>query len=1022
MAMPGKKNPVLSSAIMLVLAASVSAVAGTALAQQAAPPAVKLEEITVTGSQIKGALISEALPVSVVSSETIEAFGIDSGDQLLDLIPENGNNFFNEAANISGGVNSARGDIGAFNLRSLGTGNTLVLLNGRRVVNAPNYQTELVGGSFVPVNTANANALPVYGIERVEVLREGASAIYGADAVAGVFNTVLKKDFRGLNLGMRYTDYDNFDRSNQTVYLEFGKDFNEGRSNIGVFASYFDRDRINAQDDPRWANSDFRYRLPTSSKWIDANARLLAADPDNYDDKVDDFRNDSTNSLYGQYDVVRSVSGLGLSGIYTDGSGEFETYPEGEPRCDTAQGWPEPLGYGTCGGRDNQGTYRYNMNENRDLRSDLKRANVFVYLNHEFEGGMEAFTELSWYQSKTNTFRHPSAIVSTEKLRVGAENYWNPFGPVGSPNRLPGLADTQFPGGLQLEIDNYRWAEAPRIVDNDGESWRVLQGLRGSAGEWDWETAVLWNKATADDVTHNRVSASLMQEALDDPTPAAYNPFSGGVDNNIERARIDVYRKSESELTLFDVKASNNDLFGLPAGPVGMVAGYEHRRESFKDDRDPRLDGTITWTDFDGDTYPFISDVINSSPTPDNKGSRNVDSLFTEFSVPVFRNFDIQAALRYEKFSDVGDTTVGKLAFGWRVFEPLLIRGSWSQGFRVPNLVTINEEIVARVNTGLTDYACLYAAQNGGDPGQTTLDCVNSLRRLAQGSEDLNPEKSENWSVGLVIEPVDNLMFAIDYWEIKKTDTIGLLGEENHTLVDLLRRLEAGTGNCAGVGDPAVVRDPNISPEAAAIYTAAGICPGGDIEYINDIYQNLDTRTVRGIDVSADYSLSTKAGRFSLRYAGSFLDTYEQVAGGEAAELLKAQADGLIPLSYPITGFADLIQRDGNPKDRQNITVAWRKGDWGASFSGFRIGSVYQSGLTLIDGTKYVLPAMTTYNATLDYRFDVGGAGVRARFGVNNLTNERAPLADDYFGYLSDVHSDWGRSYYLDLRVSFGGD
>jgi outer membrane receptor protein involved in Fe transport len=336
--------------------------------------------------------------------------------------------------------------------------------------------------------------------------------------------------------------------------------------------------------------------------------------------------------------------------------------------------------------------------------------------------------------------------------------------------------------------------------------------------------------------------------------------------------------------------------------------------------------------------------------------------------------------------------------------------------------VTINEEIVARVNTNLTDYACLYAAQNGGDPGQTTLDCVNSLRRLAQGSEDLNPEKSENWSVGLVIEPVDNLMLAIDYWEIKKTDTIGLLGEENHTLLDLLRRLEAGTGNCAGVGDPAVVRDPNIATEAAAIYTAAGICPAGDIEYIDDIYQNLDTRTVRGIDVSADYSLSTKAGRFSLRYAGSFLDRYEQVAGGEAGELLKAQEDGLIPLNYPITGFADLIQRDGNPKDRQNITIAWRKGDWGASFSGFRIGSVYQSGLTLVDGTKYVLPAMTTYNATLDYSFDVGGAGVRARFGVNNLTNERAPLADDYFGYMSDVHSDWGRSYYLDLRVSFGGN
>jgi len=995
-----QNNRVLRAAIVFVLASSAQAL--PAAAQESAKPQVKLEEIVVTGSQIRGAVISEALPVSVVSSETIEAFGIDSGDQLLDLIPENGNNFFNEAANISGGVNSARGDIGAFNLRSLGTGNTLVLLNGRRVVNAPQYQTELVGGSFVPVNTANSNALPIYGIERLEVLREGASAIYGADAVAGVFNTVLKNDFQGLNVGMRYTDYNNLDRSNQTYYVEWGKDFNEGRTNVGVFASYFDRDRINSQDDKRWADSDFRYRIPEGSPWEGDTA----------------FRNDSANSLYPQFDVVRALqTSWGLRNVYTDSAGEFETYPVGDPRCDTSSGWPQALGYGTCGAVDGQGTYRYNMNENRDLRADLKRSNVFVYLNHEFEGGMEAFTEVNYYNSKTNLIRHPSSPVSTETLRVAADNYWNPFGPCGSPNRLPGL--TIPCEGLALQIDNNRFAEYPRIVDNDGEMWRLLQGLRGSLGEWDWETAVLWNKATADDITHNRVSNSLMQEALDDPTPAAYNPFSGGADNNIERALVDVYRKSESELTLFDVKMSNNDLFDLPAGPVGMVAGYEHRRESFVDDRDPRLDGTITWTDWDGDTYPFISDIVNSSPTPDNRGSRNVDSLFTEFSIPVLENLDVQAALRYENFSDIGDTTVGKLALGWRPWDPLLIRASWSQGFRVPNLVTVNEEIVVRFNTR-TDYLCLYAAENGGDPGQDVLDCSNSVKRLAQGSEDLKPEKSNNWSVGFVLTPLDNLEVAVDLWEIKKTDTIGLLGEENQTLVELLEQLTY-TGDCSGLaGNPAVVRVPTVSPDEAAIYTAAGLCPVGIIDYIDDRYRNLDTRTVRGIDVGINYDLRTKIGRFSLNYAGSFLKKYFQEARGEAAELVQAQEDGIIPPSYPVVGYADLIRRDGNPRDRQNVTVAWRNGAWGASLSGFRIGSVYQSSLTLDDGTRWVLRPMTTYNANVDYRFDIGGSEVRARVGANNFTNARAPLADDYFGYMSDVHSDYGRSFYLDLRVSFG--
>ena len=1004
MSSSAKHNHALRSAIVLALAASLPAVAGTALAQQAGTQqagthhAVALEEVVVTGSQIRGAVISEALPVSVVGSETIEAFGVESGDQLLDFIPENGNNFFNEAANISGGVNSARGDVGAFNLRSLGTGNTLVLLNGRRVVNAPQYQTELVGGSFVPVNTANANALPVYGIDRLEVLREGASAIYGADAVAGVFNTVLKKDFQGLNVGIRYTDYDNFDRNNQNVYLEWGKDFNEGRTNVGVFASYFDRDRVNSQDDPRWADSDFRYRIPAGSPWEGST----------------DFRNDSANSIYPQFDVVPSVSGMGLSGVLTDSAGEFETYPIGDPRCQYT------INEYSCGAIDGQGTYRYNMNENRDLRSALTRTNLFVYLNHEFEGGMEAFTEIGFYDSRTNLIRHPSSPVSTETLRVAANNYWNPFGPCGSPNRLPAEVIPNVPcSGLALQIDNNRFSEYPRIVDNDGGSWRLLQGLRGSRGDWDWETAVLWNKATADDVTHNRVSNSLMQEALNDPTPAAYNPFSGGVDNNIERALVDVYRKSESELTMFDVKASNNHLYELPAGPVGMVAGYEHRRESFVDDRDPRLDGTITWTDWEGDTYPFISDVVNSSPTPDNRGSRNVDSLFAEFSIPVLENLDFQAALRYENFSDVGSTTVPKLAFGWRPFDPLLIRASWSEGFRVPNLVTINEDIVVRFNTR-TDYLCLYAAENGGDPGQDVLDCVNSTKRAAQGSEDLKPEKSDNWSVGFVLTPIEDLEFTFDFWEIEKTDTIGLLGEENQTLVELLEQLQR-TGDCSTLtGNPAVVRLSNVPVDEAAIYTAAGLCPVGGIDYIDDRYQNLDTRTVRGFDIGLTYDIRTKIGRFSLRYAGSFLDEYFQKAGGQAAELVQAQEDGIIPPDYPVIGFSDLIQMDGNPKDRQNFTVSWRKNDWGASLSAFRIGSIYQSGLTLPDGTRYVLPAMTTYNTTVDYRFDLAGTDTRLRFGVNNLSDERAPLADDYFGYLSDAHSDWGRSYYLDLRVSFG--
>jgi iron complex outermembrane receptor protein len=957
----------------------------------------EVEKIQVIGSNIRGGQVAEALAVSVIDAEAIGELGIDSLDDLLQLIPENGQNFFNEAQNIGGGVNAARGDIGTYNLRNLGTGNTLVLLNGRRMVNSASYQTEEVGGSFVPVNSVNINTIPIAGLSRVEVLRDGASAIYGADAVAGVVNHVVQSNFVGLTLSGRWAQYDEIPREEQTLSLEWGKDFNDGRTNVSTFINYYARDRVNSQDDPRWANSDFRDRVPEDSLWFGDTA----------------FRNDTANSLFGQFDVVSSASAAGLRDVFTDSSGEFETYPIGDERCQYT------LNATTCGGIDGQGTYRLNLNADRDLSSKLQRSSVFVFVNHEFENGTESFTELSYYKSKTNLRRHATSSFSTSALRVGAENYYNPFGPCGSPNRLDAALIPNVPcSGLELIIDNYRFAEQPRIVNNDGDTYRFLQGFRGSFGEWDWEAALLHSKATTDDITSNRVSNLLITEALFDPTPAAYNPFSGGLDSNIERALIDVFRKSETELTMIDAKFANANIYELPAGPLGFVIGFEYREESFIDDRDDRLDGTIAFTDFEGDTYPYVSDVVNSSPTPDSSGEREVVSLFAELQIPVFENFDMQAAIRYEDFSDVGDTTVGKVAFGYRPIESLLLRGSWSQAFRAPNLVTINESIVARNNTR-TDYACLYAAENGGDIGQNTLDCTNSIQRIAQGSNTLNPEESINTSLGFVFTPNEDITVTFDYWSIKKENTIGLFGEENHTLLDLLLRLDNGNANCASAQfNPAVSRD-NAGAGEAAIYEAAGICPAGDIRFIDDQYANLDERNLAGYDIGVYYDLDTKAGKFKFSYNGSFIEEFEQKAGGDAAILVQAQEAGQIPLSYPVAGFADLIGQDGNQEQRHSARVSWRKAAFGASLSGNRIGSFYQSSLTLEDGTRYIIPAMTTYNATLDYRFDMNNVDTRLRLGIRNLTNERAPLSDNYFGFFADAHRDFGRSYYLDFQSKF---
>ena len=980
------------------LAVAIAAHAGVILAQDESV----IEEVLVVGSQIRGASISEALAVSVVGVEDIEIMGVDSGDELLALIPENGQNFFNEAENISGGVNSGRGDIGAFNLRNLGTGNTLVLLNGRRLVNSATYQTEEVGGSFIPVNTVNSNHLPVWGIERVEVLRDGASAIYGADAVAGVVNTVLKNDFEGFNVRVRHYEFDNVPGTRQSVTGEWGQDFNGGRTNVGVFFNYYQRDRVSSNDDPRWADSDFRPRIPEDSPWA-GNTR---------------FRNNSANGLYPQMDIRPSAPGS-LRGEITDTAGEFETYPLGDSRCQYA------INSTTCGGVDGQGTYRYDLNGNngngRDLASELSRVNLFATITHEFDSGLESFTELSYYQSSTNLTRHSSAPFSSVKLEMGPDNPYNPLG--SGPGRLSGpafdeaMADVPA-AGLNLLIDNYRFGQVPRIVDNDGDMRRLLQGLRGAAGDWDWETAFSYAKATKDDITRNRQSNSLAQAALNDSSMNAFNPFDPTVaGSNIERILVDVYRKSETELTTFDFKLSNDALFEMPAGPVAGLIGFEWRNEAYDDDRDPRLDGTIRFTDYQGDTYPYVSDVVNSSPTGDSNGQRDVTSLFAELQIPLLENLDVQLALRNENYSDLEESnvTVGKFAFGYRPVEQILLRGSWSETFRAPNLVTVNEGLVARSNTR-TDWACIYADEATG--GAHDLDCSNSTQRSAQGSELLDPETGTSTSLGFVVEPLEGLTVTADWWSLEKEDTIGLFGEENHMILDLYYRLQAGAGNCSAAFNGAVVRDEPDDDQIAA-FTGAGICPAGTALRVDDAYANLDTRTLEGHDIAVYYDLDTDIGSFRLSYNVSFLDVFEQEASGDAALLVASQASGEIPADVPIDGFADLIGRDGNQDERHSARLSWRYDDFGASLAMYQIGSFYQSALTLADGMRYVIPSMTTYDATFDYRFEVSDVGARARLGIKNLADERAPLADRYFGYFADAHSDYGRYMYVDLRLSF---
>ena len=972
------------------------------------------EVITVVGSQIPGVRVDGALPVTVLSEDAIDAIGGVDGDDVFRSIPQMGDVGFNSTENVSGGINSARGDVASINLRALGTGNTLMLLNGRRMVNHPGTQSE----NLVPVVTANANAVPVTGIQRLEVLLDGASALYGSDAVAGVVNTVLKDDFDGLVLEMRYGAEEGTGMDEIVATLEAGRNFNNGRSNISLFGAYTDRDPVWASEREFSANADLRDLLP--------------------DDWAGDtqFRNDSNNSAWGAFTLIDPATGnsVSLPGV-TTGSGGFHIQP------DTMDGCLVALADGLCidnGNGSGDVASRFNTNADRTVSNGVERLNLFATLDHDFDNGLSLFAEAGIYQADSEAVRAGSAQLSAGMMVIPAGNYYNPFGPAGSPNRIEGIGTPA--GGYDVLLRRYRVVDAgPRDIHVENTSWRALAGLQGEFAGFDWESAILYSEAETDDTT-TRISNTLFLDALSLDTPAAYNPFNGGglpIANSGDATPSDattmqgflvpVSRVNETSLALWDLRVTRPDLFSLPAGEVGVALGVERRRETYSDDRDPRLDGTIEF--LGPDSGELTSDVMGSSPTLDSSGARNVISAFAELAVPLIspdmniplvQAVDLQLAVRYEDYDLFGSVTKPRVAASWQVSDYLLFRAAWSQGFKAPNLQQQFERNLERVNNR-TDYVQCEADLRAGRIASFS-DCTQTEAVVSQrsGSQDLGPEESENYTVGAVInagflpERFGELRLTLDYWSIEQEEVVGIFGDDNHLVLDYLLRTR-------GSSNPAVVRAAPTADDILA-FDGTGLAPAGEILYVEDNYTNLLPREAAGVDFGAYYSIDdTRWGDFDLQVNIAQLLTFEQDIAPIEAEILAAQAAGEISEVATLSGVGDLIRQDGRPEWRWSSSVTWRNGAWGAGWSTQFVDDVLDTSATNDDtGAFWTVDSHITHNAYAQYTFGVDGENpLRLRVGARNLFDTDPPLADESFGYLGTLHSPRGRFVYVSARKTF---
>jgi outer membrane receptor protein involved in Fe transport len=1006
---------------------SGSLIAATAAhAQEAAPPPPPAQsdadlerEIVVTGTQIQGAKINDVLPVTVVDEIDIQNVAPTSGDELFRAIPQAGGVAFNEQNDVTS--NNARGDAASINLRDLGTGNTLLLINGRRMVLNPGFQTELL----VPVVSPDTNEIAPGSVRRLEVLRDGASAIYGADAVAGVVNTVLRGNRKGGFIEGEWRGSDGTSLYSTQVNGGYGFDFADGRANITVYGGYF-----------------YENGLPAAARAYSADddKRPLLVGTDFANDTQ--FNNRNTFGPFGQFDI--QITNNNQTPIRDD---DFYIQPSTQTGCRF------DLGNGLCArnGDNPAADVRYNRAFGTTLISEKTRYNAALLLNYEFSNNIEGYFEGTFYRSESSRNITPAAILSAVPVGISRNAYWNPFGPVTfpggvpNPNRRPG---TTIPAaGADLIMERYRFVDAGnRTVDVDKNSYRLVAGLKGNFGAWDFDTGFVYSEARSTDLEGNRVSLTLFQQAVNRSTPDAYNPFNGGCltdpangdctpnpASSIDPFRISVFRKGGTSLALADFKVSNSSLFSLPGGDVGIAAGIEWRRETFFDDRDPRIDGTITWTD---SVIPGVrdgSDVAGTSASPDTSGSREVWSAFAETFVPVvsedmdiplINSLNLQLAGRMEHFRDIDETAiVPRAAASWSVVPGLMLRGAWSQGFRAPNLVQVNDEGTTRSNTR-DDFVRCQAQVLKGQLANLGLCPGEGVISFRSGTDQLEPEDSESINLGVVLEPsfIPGLTLTADYWRVKQTGLVGTFGDDNAIALDLLLRL-------TGSSNPAVVRAAPTA-EQIALYAGTGLAAAGDIIQVLDPYINLDSRVSKGWDFGLAYNVPDFGiGKFRLRFNAARLNGFVQSAGAEGQTLLDAVAAGRLPPEVRIEGLGQLLELDGRPKWRFSGSVNWDSGPVDVSLFAQYVGEVWNTSVSRDvpivsddpNANFYRVGDFLTVNAAISYTIenDTPLDGTRLRFGINNLFDKDPPLADETYGYLSALHTPRGRVFRVELRKNF---
>ena len=904
-----------------------------------------------------------------MNREAIEASGVTTMGQLVQRVPSVSGAATNTAVNNGGGDGAS-----TIELRGLSDERTLVLLNGRRVVG-------IAGSSGATGGAVDINQFPVNLIERVDVLKEGAGAIYGSDAIGGVVNFVTRTDFDGVELNYDYGQSGESDGERSNVSIAWGT--HSDRGSVVLSASYNKQDEISAGDRAFARDALYLYGGTVyafgSSRTPGGRIRFGGATPESA----------ALNAFYGCGSVTK------IDGAAGDSLDDY--------RC-----------FQTTG--DNADFYNYQpLNL---VITPQERASFFTSANYEIAENVEVYAEL--LHSTTNSGFEIAELPFDSRdddIVIPANNFYNPFG-------------IAF-GGVAAINDDAEWrmvSLGTRHNSVETTADHATLGFRGAIMDtgWDWDLSGGYSRVDQRNETQGYLISSRLQDAFG---PSFVDPVSGevvcGTPGNIiagcipvnifdinnpdQIAALNTLAGSYNQSTVSSIKSFalgfTGEALDLPAGRLQLATGASYEEYAFNFDTD-----SLT------ETLPpdnLNCGLAQETCSSDSKGKYEVTSVYGEALVPILKDLpgatalNLILGLRYSDYDLFGDSTNASVKLEWRPVEDLLIRGSWSEVFRVPqigdlfggkfaNAPTFNDPCLRITAADVAATPNLAVACENVPLDGTFQEPNSQVTGRFGGNPDVQPETGDVLTAGFVYQPsfLGGLSMTVDWWQYKLEDVI--------TSLDVNTTAEI----CVNSGTSAVVASLPGSPSFCSLMNRN---PDGTIFYIDQPTLNFGKLETSGYDIGFKYALNdTGVGNFQFSLDTTFIDKYDSTPCD-------------VCTTTEVAGSFD--RQFGNYAEwRALASVGWNWDAYAATLSGRYIDGVV---IHDPDGSPGIqpdmsIPSVTYVDLSLGYTFK---DKLTFQIGADNLTDKQPPIfyQNNVLNANTDVstYDTVGRYYRASVKYTF---